>query len=497
MAPTLILNSNSVSNPQTINLSSFLRLQPDEGTDPAGPDFTQRVFARSLLKTGATLALEQNVEREWTFPLNIKGSSASVTNGTLVQQINQICESPGATMEWWDDGMSQPTYADILSGQVQVEYDYFKSQQAWCACKLLIFTQPFGRTVGPRPYAAASAAGPLLIISPYNSSGALAVSASTQAGAAGFGGAGYAGASGGIFYPGAPSLAGDAPAQIQLSFTSRMSGNGSVYAVSLLPDQNYNPYVTIQNAGGLGLSHAGAGLPVASVTSSSLFPGIFANGLLPITGLVPATWAGQHRLLAMARASGGGGTTGLTISGAGPGALPGGGSAYAPAIASVPGGQPWALYDMGTVTLHPSQPAPAQFTFATTASVAVDVNAVFMLPDANTMFAGQQWSNALNFQPAGIAYLDGIMGEVYSLQGSTNGWIPSPAAFSSFVANSNPDSTNNLRVTPVTRGLIPSPDPKTGMPIIAILVGSASSLGNQWTLSAEAAVLERARYVMS
>lgn len=496
--PQLILSSNSASNPQSVNLSNFLRLQPDEGTDPAGPAFTNRIFARSLLKEGATLALEQNTEREWTFPLSISGSSASVANGQLVQQINQIVETAGATMSWQDVGMSQPTIADILSGQVQVEYDFFRSSSpaGWCNAKLLIFTNPFGHPVGPRAYAAASAAGPLLIISPYNASGTLTISASTQAGVPGFGGPGYAGASGGIFYSGSPSLVGDAPAQIQLMFNSTRSGNGSVYAVSLLPDQNYNPYIGVVNAG-LGLSHAGTGLPVASTTSSGLFIGGFATGLLPISGIVPATWAGQHRILVMARASGGVGFASLTISGQGPGGvLPGGGSAYSPAVASVPGGLNYCLYDMGTVTLRPSQPAPARFSFVNNASCAVDVNATFMLPDANTCFAGPAWSTALNFQPAGNSYLDGTMGEMYSLTGSTNGWIPSPAAFSSFVTNASPNNPNVLRVTPVTRGLIPSPDPKAGIPIIAILVAGQSSLAPSWTLNAEMSVVERARYVL-
>lgn len=181
--PSLILYSNNPANPQTLDVSPYLRLQPDQQTDPASPSYTQKVWARSLLKEGATLALEQPVEKELNFPLALKGTSQSVVNGTLIQSINKIITSPGATASWTDDGMSQPTVFDILSGQVDLEYDYFRGKQSWCNVRLLLFTMPFGHTASARPYAAASGVGPLLMISPYASGGGNILTAS----ATGFG----------------------------------------------------------------------------------------------------------------------------------------------------------------------------------------------------------------------------------------------------------------------------------------------------------------------
>ena len=146
--------------------------------------------------------------------------------------------------------MSQATVFDGISGQFDIEYNYRRGQKQYTNGKLRLFSSPFGRAASARPYASASAVGPLLMISPYASGGAAALVASTT----GYGASGgiYSpnGPSGGISYIGSPSLAGDAPALLQISYVGPMatgaSRNGDVpyAAISLLPDQYYAPLIT-------------------------------------------------------------------------------------------------------------------------------------------------------------------------------------------------------------------------------------------------------------
>ena len=475
--PTLKISSNSAANPQTLDLSPYLRLQPDQGTDPAGPAFTNRIFARSLLKEGATLALEQNVEREWTFPVAFKGTSQSVVNSTLVQQANQILETPGATLSWQDDGMSQPTVADILSGQVQIEYDYYRGRASWCNAKILIFTTPFGHPPAARAYAAASGVGPLLMISPYASGGALAIGASTQAGVAGFGGAPM-GASSGIFYPGSPSLAGDAPALLQLSYAGLPIASQTLdMAFSVLPDANYRVLWTMNqfSAGGLTVNAQNA---VAS-TYRTVAGSAAQFSAIVSAYLAPTNWSGLHRILAIARASSAGTpSAAITLS-------PADNSTVETSVAV--NKSAWKLYDLGTTSLRPSEPQFAENTLLlqAPAGTGLDITALFSVPDATTWFVSGP--STMNFN--NVIYLDDIVGDqfVYNI---ANIAAPSPSTQLS--------TGLRARISQYSRGTVPKPDPKNGLPIMSVIAlpQTPSSIGVAALTSAQVGILERARYIL-
>lgn len=350
--PSLVLSNNSAQNPLTIDLSSFLNLQDGSGTDPADPAFTNRVFTRSLLKEGATLSLTQYVEKELTFPLLLNAVNNSAL-AVMIEQINQVIETTGATYSWQDDGLSQPTVFDGLSGVLEIQYSYRKAQKFWTAANLRLFAQPFGHAASSRPYAAASAVGPLLMISPYASGGALAIGASTQAGVAGFGGQ-QQGASSGIFYSGSPSLAGDAGALLQVSYcgpSAYQSPPGRAHPpaviVAQLPDAHYNPLITMPECVRVG----GSFFPGAGVVASQYISAVVSGGFTvppPVfaasAGVAPtAAWAGQHRIFAIARASQNTGTLTLT-------------SYDGQANTAVSVGNPdWGLVDLGTIGLRASE----------------------------------------------------------------------------------------------------------------------------------------------
>jgi hypothetical protein len=526
MASLLVLTNNQTTNPTggplTLDLTNYVVVDPGQGLDPADPAFTQRIWSRSLLKEGATLALEQLVEREMQFPLKlgpIGGAGGSPQNLSatlaLIQQINQILQTPGTTMTWQPPGASQPTTFDVLSGLVESAYNYRAEQQSWEIANLRVFTQPLGRTVGPRTYAAASGVGPLLMLTPYGTpntaGGAIAqvVGASTQAGLAGFGGASQGGVpSSGIFYQGAPSLAGDAPALLHLSYTGPVPNNATnsgivPYAVlSTLPDYNYQ--VLFPKAFMHKVSGTASSLAVSGAVASqywSVPSGLAAQlAFPPFVEIVPGAWAGNHRLFAIARASQSPRQMGTVLDA----------FVNTPTVATVTTAD-WTLYDLGTFAIRASQTPTGGFGVAASLNVSVpaaagtlDLCALAMVPDNTSWFLSPGFAAAsqyaTNLLSSNTFVIDDTFGEQYMYFQPTMTQAPSPLG------------TNQLgtRVTQYSRGLVPQPDPRNGLPILSLLaVGQAYApsvvwqAGASWAnpqnlqITAQVGVLERTRYVLS
>lgn len=519
----LLIANNSATNPQSMDLTDFIKAALGEGMDPAAPTYSDRVFAHSLLKEGGTFTLENANLKELVFPLLLTATTSSVSV-QLVAQINQIIQTPGATASWQDDALTQATLFSLSSGQCDIDYDYRKAQAHSTQCRMRLFTQPFGTTPATRFLAAASGVGPLLMISPFANGGGLAITPSTQAGIAGFGGKQQA--SGGVFYGGNPSLAGDAPALLQVSFTGPLPVPGGTTglsavpytAVSVLPDQYYQPlipasqlasFVTATASTAVGSTYAGIG-PNNSVVLS-FYP--FAGG----ASTVPALWAGNHRLFALARAT------------QSPGFLQTLANQAVPftTTATVTTAD-WSLYDLGTFTLRASQTTPQINVFmqggsALGAAKVMQVTACVMLPENSTWYL-----NPTAIQPSQYGYpgvllagqtgatsaysntllLDDTLPDQFVYSGaSITRYTPSPAGM---VGSSS-------RISSFTRGVVPRPDPGRGLPIIAVLSVAQSyspsqsfvpypggllfAAGASWINSQQLAtmaqvnVLERTRYV--
>lgn len=513
----LTISSNSVSNPQTIDLSNYIDVAT---ADPANPAFSEKIFSRALLKEGGVLALESFNLRELVFPLKLHAATSTAMIA-IEQQINQIINTPGATASWQDDGLSQSTTFDLQTGQFDVEYNYRASQQHWLLGKLRLFGQPFGRTPSPRVFAAASGVGPLLMISPYASGGANILGAS----GAGFGGQQQP--SGGVLYAGNPSLAGDAPTMLQIGYAGPVPNGAQPFgvipyvAVSVLPDQNYQPLITAsqvrfhtnaarsQTAGAVGSQY----IALHTITDLYTFNPTFGASAVEPTSL----WATNHRLFAIARAS------------VNPGFMTTQGNPVTPfsTTATVNTGD-WGIYDLGVVSLRANEPPQSAVNVAVNAASAyVDLTAFVMLPDNSTWFfnptavAASQYGYppALSLA-AGIpsapytnAFVidDFLTGDQFLYAGQTQvGFAPSPAG-------SIPSAA---RITSFGRGLVPRPQPYNGVPIIAILgvaqnstpstlipaYGGASTqaaaIGGAWLnpqnlrTMAQINVIERSRYVL-
>jgi hypothetical protein len=472
----LTISNNLASNPQTVDLSQYINVQQGEGFDVASPTFTEKVFTRSLLREGATLALEQLKEKEIVVPLllgpvgGLAGAPQTLTAPlALIQQINAIINTPGFTVSWTPDGASQPTVFDGLSGQLDILYSFRREEAKWEAGKLRLFTQPLGRPQGTRAYATASGPGPLFYLAP---SSYLATLPSP----------------GGVSYSGNASLAGDAPAQLVMTFMGASAGAITQYAaVSVLPDANYFPLNPSQIIGQ-------AVAPRSAPSSPGGFIWTFGNGLalptagldflpVPSAGVVPTlAWAGNHRLFAFARASGNWCRLVTAV----------GDVMQQSTTASVgPPGTAWGLYDLGTFPLRPSQALATnenyvEIDYVTPVGAGVDVAGLVMLPDYATWFLGPSM-----MQNGNLVTIIDTLGEQFISGFGTAG----------FVSTTAPGRRN----TAFSRGLMPRPDPKNGLPIIAFLgmptASNNGALGPGLTpplpvMNVIAQVQERTRFVL-
>lgn len=147
----------------TLDLTQYLDPQPGNGMDPANPEFSERVFSHSLLKEGGTLALTNLKVKELVFPLYLKAVSKAALH-KLVQQINSALELPGQTASFQDDGATIATVFDLVSGQLDLEYDYRRAQQNYLHAKLRLFAQPLGLANAPRVLATIAGTAPVMIM---------------------------------------------------------------------------------------------------------------------------------------------------------------------------------------------------------------------------------------------------------------------------------------------------------------------------------------------
>src|SRR5438128_1415786 len=102
------------SNSGEITLTPYLDVEAGKGMEPGDPRFTEKMFARSLLKQGATYALENLHEKELIYPVKLKAATKTALL-ELVEEINTILNTAGAQVEWQEEGSNKPTYFDLIS----------------------------------------------------------------------------------------------------------------------------------------------------------------------------------------------------------------------------------------------------------------------------------------------------------------------------------------------------------------------------------------------
>lgn len=431
----------------------FLDIEQGAGFEPGDPTFTEKVFARSLLKAGATLALENLHEKEIVAPLKLRAANKESLTA-LVQEINVIIRTEGCVLKWLDEGATIPTYFSLISGQIDDEFDYRLGQNNWLKCRLRLFTQPLGYYSNKGPRA--------LMVS------GLATTVAVGTGAV-------------ITFQASGALAGDAPALMQAQIFNR-DAVGRYAAISVLPSHEYTPFLS-----------AASYMKATPFKADTLAPGgTYAHRIATTGGFGFFQWVassafpyvGEQRLLAIAR----------TPSLATPfpiRRIEAGGNLKAGFLATPPATSTWQFVDLGVVS-SPSSLFAAGNTYETFlyfesssasagASAVIDIAGLIQLPEVSTCWLNRPLQNL-----ATTSYLtfDGMADDVRE-----GGYIGVPAS------GISPSAAEEvISVGGFTRGAIPQITPSGTAPVFAVLAAEQAGNMNK-QITAAINVLERTRYV--
>lgn len=445
-----------------VTLTPYLDVEAGRGMEPGAPSFTNKVFAHSLLKQGATLALEDLQLKEQVFPVKLTAASKSQLT-ELIELINTILNTPGCQVEWQDEGAIRPTFFDLASGQFDDEFDFRLGQNNWLKGHLRLFSQPLG-------YWSQKGARQVKVN---------AVATTTRVGTSPI-----------VVFPASGVFDGDAPSLIQ----GGLVGSGwllskSYSAISVLPSSEYTPWLPIASLLG---SFTGAS-PVYSAATNA--PGgtaarwinpAFGEYLRFTASAAKFAYTGEQRLLLAARVPPS--AEGVVVT-----SLQNGGEQGSLTLNTfaIPATTTWGLYDLGV-----ARGASANFAHGdyyrwglqmnhAGASNGVEIAGVVQLPESNTA-----WINGSNLTKNGLVgesskwNFDGVSNSVF--YGADNG-VPA-----SGIVTTAPNGVMDW--TGYARGAIPAVPVSASPPLIAMLAMNAYGASNNGKIEMALNVLERYRY---
>ncbi len=135
-----------------LDVSAFLRVQPDDGLDPVDSEFEQPQFGGSpALAEGGIFVADTTRNKQWTAPLwtNSTASGAQGVNH-LIEQVNNSLRRGPAAVEFRPEGASQSTFFDLEKGRLDPQYSHFHHRRGWAKSTLHLWTKPFGHTATMR-----------------------------------------------------------------------------------------------------------------------------------------------------------------------------------------------------------------------------------------------------------------------------------------------------------------------------------------------------------
>lgn len=276
----------------SLDLSSFLRVNPDEKMDLGQGDMAEPAWSDSPFYEGQTLTSVQLKNKELHVPLFLHPPTPPYTQdplNQLVQQINQALrpvQDLGLTVyaSWTNAQASKPTFFTIQYGRFEPDFNFRITEKGWLAGVLHLWVLPYAHTATERVVSTYSA--------PANQSGMLIQASAMTANAAG------------------GTIVGDVPPHwdLRINTGTAIGDDGRVGIISALPQASYTPIIPVGSFYGLS--------PVASVQGAS---GAWASQLLAMDtaaaagasgvrsyfsfALAPASvYAGDNRVLGLVRA---------------------------------------------------------------------------------------------------------------------------------------------------------------------------------------------------
>lgn len=372
----------------SLDLSSYVRVGPQDGLDIYGSGWEEPVFSESAAAEGQPLISLDTRNREMVWPLFLKAASKDALYALKAQITREIrCGTRPLRVEWKSATSTNSTFYDVAHARLDEHTNFRLDEHNWTDVGLRVWCQPpWGHTGTYRNLATIAATG--------------------------------------IFAMAVPSVAGDMNAQAVLDLQHSIGGASQVgiaigmaligpgYQHAYLPGTTAPSYVI----GGTGLQLAPFNMPPATLTAATACPnltalrvfcpsnalGITQTEAAQVTMPAASAFAGRNRVFALARTSSPSAGWALTLYG---------GGASGGAVRLVEPSSPyqfqataWRLYDLGVVTV-PSYPQSAfNFAIQAVASSAisasngfVDYGAIYVMPeDTSRYYVDRDYGEIVN-----------------------------------------------------------------------------------------------------
>lgn len=152
--PNFTLKLTSING--TLDLSTYLRVNPGEGLDPAASAFYEPSWSSNPLKEAQELLSTETNNKELVWPLLCSGSSKDELHD-LVKRINIKLQQASLQIEWKDASATDSTFFDVAFGRTEIEYNYRIGEHNYHKANLRIWVKPYGHTGTTRLIATAQA----------------------------------------------------------------------------------------------------------------------------------------------------------------------------------------------------------------------------------------------------------------------------------------------------------------------------------------------------
>lgn len=343
----------------TLDLSSYVRVNPDDAMDPYGQPWVEPTFTETPFSDGQPLISTTVHNREQQWPMFLRDPTLLKDQlHALIRSINNAAAQRPLLLQWKDDGASQTTWFDVAFVRFEPNFNFRRSQKGYAAGVLHVWTSGYGHTGTTRITATAAGTGVFLSVP-------------------------------------IASVAGDAPALMVTSITDGgvVPSLGRIVAVAPISNPSYTPQILAASLTDLqpGASLVGAsGADASQYLALPVSPTGGASGVackVPLPN--PTIAGGDNRILAVVKSGidAGVGITALD---------PYGNLLGATAVASM--SQSWGLVDLGVCRLptvgYPTLPKLSILAGALWASGGIGpnilaspaglaINEILCLPDKN------------------------------------------------------------------------------------------------------------------
>lgn len=339
-----------------LDLSSYLRVNPDDKMDPEGQPWVEPAFSETPFSDGQVLISTTVMNREQLWPLYLVDPTRLKDQlHALIRTINNAASVHPLVLEWRDSGASNSTFFDVSFVRFEPDFNFRRGVHGYAAGTLHVWTNGYGHTGTTRVTATAAGTGIFLSV-PIG------------------------------------SVAGDAPALMvsQITDGGVVPSIGRIIAVAPITNPSYTPRIL---AAALTDAQPGATLIGASGADGSQYLALPVSPVAGASGVAckvplpnPTIAGGDNRILAVVRSGISGGVAIYAVD-------PYGNAMGGTAVASM--SQAWGLVDLGVCRLptvgYPTQPKISIIAGGMNAQIpniiatpgGLALNEVFCLPDKN------------------------------------------------------------------------------------------------------------------